>query len=161
MDLELDAGTGAGIKEYLRGLQASIESQEATIESLRCKNKRLEDEVKVAEGKIDQLTEEVSQLKKKLDSTETTNQKANNAVSITEEITQAAQEAVEDQFLRGMAYEETTGKAYLVNQNRLHQYIFIQILRNKRQLDSRKFKQLYDMHKKQKTSQICNGPTQF
>ena len=68
---------------------------------------------------------------------------------------------VEDQFLRGMAYEETTGKAYLVNQNRLHQYIFIQILRNKRQLDSRKFKQLYDMHKKQKTSQICNGPTQF
>lgn len=108
MDLDLDGG-GAGIKEYLRGLQASIESQEATIESLRCKNKRLEDEVKVAEGKIDQLTEEVVQLKKKLDSTEATNQKANNAVSITEEITQAAQEAVEDQFLRGMAYEETTG----------------------------------------------------
>ena len=105
MDLDLDDG-GAGIKEYLRGLQASIESQEATIESLRCKNKRLEDEVKVAEGKIDQLTEEVVQLKKKLDSTD---QKANNAVSITEEITQAAQEAVEDQFLRGMAYEETTG----------------------------------------------------
>ena len=110
MDLDLDGG-GAGIKEYLRGLQASIESQEATIESLRCKNKRLEDEVKVAEGKIDQLTEEVVQLKKKLDSTEATNQKANNAVSITEEITQAAQEAVEDQFLRGMAYEETTGNA--------------------------------------------------
>ena len=108
MDLDLDDG-GVGIKEYLKGLQASIESQEATIESLRCKNKRLEDEVKVAEGKIDQLTEEVSQLKKKLDSSETANQKVNNAVSITEEITQAAQEAVEDQFLRGMAYEETTG----------------------------------------------------
>ena len=121
--MDLDDG-GAGIKEYLRGLQASIESQEATIESLRCKNKRLEDEVKVAEGKIDQLTEEVVQLKKKLDSTETTNQKAGNVVSITDEITQAAQEAVEDQFLRGMAYEETTGNAYLVNQNRLHQYIF-------------------------------------
>jgi len=106
MDVKLDNG----IHEDLRGLQASIESQEAIIESLRSKNKQLEDQLKVAESKIDHLNEEVDQLKKKLESTGTTNEGECNAISITDEITQAAQEVVHDQFLSGMAYEETTGK---------------------------------------------------
>ena len=99
--MELDSGT----KEYLRSLQASIDSQEATIESLRSKNKRLEDELKIAEGKVEELNEEVAELKKRLESSEATK----NPLSITEEITQAAQEVVNDQFLRNMAFEETTG----------------------------------------------------
>ena len=103
--MELDSGT----KEYLRSLQASIDSQEATIESLRSKNKRLEDELKIAEGKVEELNEEVAELKKRLESSEAKNDKANNPLSITEEITQAAQEVVNDQFLRNMAFEETTG----------------------------------------------------
>jgi len=109
MDLaELDSG----LKEYLRGLQASIESQEATIESLRSKNKRLEDELKIEEGKVEKLNEEVAVLKKKLESSEATNDKAKNPLSITEEITQAAQEVVNDQYLKNMAFEETTGLYY-------------------------------------------------
>ena len=99
--MELDSGT----KEYLRSLQASIDSQEATIESLRSKNKRLEDELKIAEGKVEELNEEVAELKKRLESSETTK----NPLSITEEITQAAQEVVNDQFLQNMAFEKTTG----------------------------------------------------
>ena len=93
----------------MRGLQASIESQESTIESLRSKNKRLEDELEIAKNKVDDLNEEVSQLKKKLESAEVKNQTADGATTITEQITQAAQEVVNDQFLASMAFEETTG----------------------------------------------------
>ena len=101
----------------MRGLQASIESQESTIESLRSKNKRLEDELEIAKNKVDDLNEEVSQLKKKLESAEVKKQTADGAASITEQITQAAQEVVNDQFLRSMAFEETTGDYQCILKN--------------------------------------------
>ena len=107
--MELDSGT----KEYIRSLQASIETQEATIESLRSKNKRLEDELKVAKSKVEDLNEEVAVLKKKLESSEASNVQVKNPLTITEEITKAAQEVVNDQFLQNMAFEETSGMSNL------------------------------------------------
>ena len=102
-----------GTREYLRGLQASIESQEATIQSLQSKNKRLEEKLKNSESyseelrvQVETLSQEVTSLKnenKRLERIQSHKEKdpdppsiesqANNdnAVSVAE-ITQAAQE---------------------------------------------------------------------
>merc|ERR1712141_896218 len=62
-----------GMREYLRSLQASIETQEATIESLRGKNKRLEEKLLTAESyseelrlQVQNLSQEVEALKSEL-----------------------------------------------------------------------------------------------
>ena len=97
--MELDSG----MKEYLRSLQASIESQESTIESLRAKNKTLEEKLRHAETQVIDMTEEIKELKEKVQSSTT---------SITDEITKAAHEVVNEQFLKSLAYEETSGLYY-------------------------------------------------
>jgi hypothetical protein len=126
-----------GMKEYLRSLQASIDTQEATIESLRAKNKRLEEKLKNSESYTEELRlqsieliKEISELKedrkrsgheeKKVtegidDSNEAHNQPGvsiTDGSSITEQITMAANKVVHDQFLEGMAFEETSGLYY-------------------------------------------------
>ena len=62
-----------GMREYLRSLQASIETQEATIEGLRGKNKRLEEKLLTAESyseelrlQVQNLSQEVEALKSEL-----------------------------------------------------------------------------------------------
>ncbi len=104
--MELDSG----VKEYLRSLQASIENQESTIESLRAKNKRLEEQLQSAEDKVEELTKEITDLKDQL----LTNAKpmSDEPLSITEEITKAAQDVVKEQFLQSLVYEETSGLYY-------------------------------------------------
>ena len=118
-----------GMREYLRSLQASIESQDLTIESLRKKNKRLEEKLKNAESysedlrnQVEALSREVSELKKSLPNVknETTepieNEKEDSEPkNITEEITKAANEVVEQEFLKSMAFEETSGLYYDYN----------------------------------------------
>ena len=116
----------SGMKEYLRSLQATIENQEATIENLRAKNKKLDERVKEEESKVTELTDEVSCLKEKL-KTETDNNENLTAQlvmlkdklsdkdaipSLTEEITKAAEEVVHEQFIQSLAYEKTTGLYY-------------------------------------------------
>lgn len=120
-----------GVKEYIRSLQATIESQEVTIESLRSKNKRLEEKLKTAESyseelrlQVQNLGQEVSELKDILksnkdhdddDAKEDSNDKewdTGQGSSIADQVTDAADKAVHDQFLQGMAFEETSGLYY-------------------------------------------------
>lgn len=122
--MEIDSG----MREYLRSLQASIENQEATIEALRAKNKRLEEQLKTEESKVEDLTKQAAELEEQLEAKNTDNEaltkqiselkerlEATNTdtkISITDEITKAAEEVVNEQFLQGLAYEETTGLYY-------------------------------------------------
>ena len=98
------------MKEYIRGLQASIESQEATIDSLKEKNKRLEEKLQSAEDKVEELTKGLEKLREEVNvSKKSVEESKPSALSITEEITKAANEVVNEQFLSTLAYEETTG----------------------------------------------------
>ena len=103
-----------GMKEYLRGLQASLQSQETVIDGLRNKNKRLEAKLQNCESfneelktKVEELSKQVSDLKDQLKRQENPIQPVS-----TEEITLAAEDAVHDQFLKSLAYEETSGLYY-------------------------------------------------
>ena len=104
--MELDSG----MKEYLRSLQASIESQASTIESLRAKNKTLEEKLKHAETQVIDITEELNELKEKL--RKATTPKDTIGSTITDEITRAANEVVNEQFMKSLAFEETSGLYY-------------------------------------------------
>ena len=102
-----------GMKEYLRSLQASMQSQETVIDGLRQKNKRLEAKLQNCESfneelktKVEELSKQVADLKNQLK-----RQEPIQPVSA-EEITKAAEDAVHEQFLESLAYEETSGLYY-------------------------------------------------
>lgn len=116
-----------GMREYLRSLQASIETQEATIESLRGKNKRLEEKLLTAESyseelrlQVQNLSQEVEALKSELlaqkekivKSDEDQTSAMMTVGNVAEEITKAASEVVHEQFLKSMVYEKTSGLYY-------------------------------------------------
>ena len=116
-----------GMREYLRSLQASIETQEATIESLRGKNKRLEEKLLTAESyseelrlQVQNLSQEVEALKSELlaqkekivKSDEDQTSAMITVGNVAEEITKAASEVVHEQFLKSMVYEKTSGLYY-------------------------------------------------
>lgn len=113
-----------GVKEYLRSLQASIDSQETTIACLRAKNKRLEEKLSSADSyneelrlKIDELSKEVTRLKGDLKGANKTilglqSMPRGSGESVAEEMTRVADQVVHEQFLQGMSYEETSGLYY-------------------------------------------------
>ena len=129
-----------GMREYLRSLQASIETQEATIEGLRGKNKRLEEKLLTAESyseelrlQVQNLSQEVETLKSELLAQKESSKGCTSTCikaglvtcddedqsgammtveNVAEEITKAASEVVHEQFLKSMVYEKTSGLYY-------------------------------------------------
>ena len=116
-----------GMREYLRSLQASIDTQEVTIEGLRGKNKRLEEKLLTAESYSEELRLQVQNLSKEVEAlkSELLAQKEKFVKSdddqtsammpvenVAEEITKAASEVVHEQFLKSMVYEKTSGLYY-------------------------------------------------
>ena len=126
-----------GMREYLRSLQASIETQEATIEGLRGKNKRLEEKLLTAESyseelrlQVQNLSQEVEALKSELLAQKESSKGCTSTCikaglvtcddedqrmtveNVAEEITKAASEVVHEQFLKSMVYEKTSGLYY-------------------------------------------------
>ena len=81
---------------------------------LRSKNKRLEDKLQNFESYNEELRRQVEDLGKQVTELKNELQRERNHVKpvTTEEITQAAEDAVHDQFLSTLAYEETSGLYY-------------------------------------------------